>query len=269
MRQLRQIVSRRNRKQLSFPRRQRTASKAAAFVASAIACFLLAGCAAISTTYDVAKGTVNGGASVVKGTYNVTAGTTKAVYHGARGTYDFAVDTTTTVYEIGEFTFEVARAPLDWPLINNDIETIDGLPVKEAIRQGRVKNSPYTVRGQTYYPMSVGAAQSYAETGIASWYGYETRRKKGGHMTANGEAFNPKGLTAAHKLLPLPTNVRVTNLENNRSIIVRVNDRGPFHCKENPRSGDRIIDLSLGAAKKLGFYEEGTARVRVETIPVG
>ncbi len=81
-------------------------------------------------------------------------------------------------------------------------------------------------------------------------------------MTANGEAFNPRGLTAAHKLLPLPTNVRVTNLENGRSIIVRVNDRGPF-------SGDRIIDLSMGAAKRLGFYEKGTARVRVETIPAG
>jgi rare lipoprotein A len=117
--------------------------------------------------------------------------------------------------------------------------------------------------------MSVAAAQSYAETGVASWYGYETRRKRGGYMTANGEAFNPRGLSAAHKLLPLPTNVRVTNLENSRSIVVRVNDRGPFPTKENPGSGDRIIDLSLGAAKRLGFYEKGTARVRVETIPAG
>jgi rare lipoprotein A len=243
--------------------------KIPAILFSATACSILAGCAAISTTYDVAKGTVNGGVTIVKGTYDVTAGTTKAIYNGAQGTYNFAADTTKTVYEIGEFSFEVVRAPLDWPLLNSDIETIDGLPVKEAIRQGRVKNSPYTVRGKTYYPMSVEAAQSYAETGVASWYGYETRRKRGGHMTANGEAFSPKGLTAAHKLLPLPTNVRVTNLENNRSIIVRVNDRGPFPCKENPRSGDRIIDLSLGAAKKLGFYEEGTARVRVEAIPAG
>ncbi len=87
-------------------------------------------------------------------------------------------------------------------------------------------------------------------------------------MTANGEAFNPKALTAAHKHLPLPTNVRVTNLENGRSIIVRVNDRGPFPSAHNPRSGRRIIDLSQAAAKRLGFYRKGTARVRVQTIRV-
>jgi rare lipoprotein A len=233
------------------------------------ACVFLVGCAALSTSYDVASGTVKGGAKVVKGTYDITAGVTKAAYHGVRGTYNFASETTRTVYKIGEFTFEVVQAPLDWPLLNGDIETIDGLPVKEAIRQGRVKCSPYTVRGKTYYPMSVETAQDYGEVGIASWYGYETRRKRGGHMTANGEAFDPRGLTAAHKLLPLPTNVRVTNLENNRSIVVRVNDRGPFPCKENPRSGDRIIDLSMGAAKRLRFYDKGTTRVRVETIPAG
>jgi rare lipoprotein A len=143
---------------------------------------------------------------------------------------------------------------------------MDGLPVKEAIRSGRVKSSPYTVRGKTYYPMSVEEAQDYSEVGTASWYGYETRRKRGGHMTANGEAFNPKGLTAAHKHLPLPTDVQVTNLENRRSIIVRVNDRGPFPCRQNPRSGERIIDLSMGAAKRLGFYEKGTAKVRVDVV---
>ena len=87
-------------------------------------------------------------------------------------------------------------------------------------------------------------------------------------MTANGEAFYPKGLTAAHKYLPLPTNVKVTNLENGRTVIVRVNDRGPFPSRQNPRSGERIIDLSMGAAKRLGLYEKGTAKVRVETIPV-
>lgn len=80
-------------------------------------------------------------------------------------------------------------------------------------------------------------------------------------MTANGEAFNPKGLSAAHKHLPLPTFVQVTNLSNNRRIIVRVNDRGPF-------VDGRIIDLSAGAAKKLGFYKQGTTRVLVETVQV-
>ncbi|MBW1669528.1 MAG: septal ring lytic transglycosylase RlpA family protein, partial [Deltaproteobacteria bacterium] len=94
------------------------------------------------------------------------------------------------------------------------------------------------------------------------WYGRETWRKKGGRMTANGEVFNPDGLNAAHKYLPLPTHVRVTNLDNHRSVIVRVNDRGPF-------VPGRIIDVSAGAAKKLGFYKKGTARVLVETVKVG
>ena len=116
--------------------------------------------------------------------------------------------------------------------------------------------------------MSVRQAQRYEEKGIASWYGEETRRKSGGHMTANGEAFNPMGLTAAHKYLPLPINVKVTNLENGRSIVVRVNDRGPFPSANNPNSGRRIIDLSYGAAKRLGFHKKGLARVHVKVIPV-
>ncbi|WP_454063788.1 septal ring lytic transglycosylase RlpA family protein [Candidatus Nitrospira salsa] len=153
--------------------------------------------------------------------------------------------------------------------MNDDIETIDGLPVKEAIRQGRVKATPYTVKGRRYAPMTVATAQMYRETGIASWYGAETRRQKGRHMTANGEAFKPEGFTPAHKYLPLPTNVHVTNLENGRSIIVRVNDRGPFPSENNPHSGKRIIDLCWGAAKRLGFLKKGLTRVRVETIQLG
>lgn len=211
-------------------------------------CFILAGCAIVKAPYKIAKGTVTGTAWAIKGAYELTAGTTKVVY------------------KIGKFTFTVVRAPLEWPLINKDIETIDSLPVKEAIRQRRVKASPYTVKGRRYYPMSVKKAQRYKETGIASWYGYETRRQKGGFMTANGEAFDPEGYSAAHKYLPLPTNVKVTNLKNHRSIIVRVNDRGPFPSRNNPRSGDRIIDLSLGAAKRLGFQKEGTTLVKVEVI---
>ncbi len=209
---------------------------------------VLAGCTIVKAPYKIAKGTVKGTAWAIKGAYELTAGTTKFVYN------------------VGKFTFTVVRAPLEWPLIKKDIDTIDGLPVKEAIRQGRVKASPYTVKGKRYHPMSVRKAQRYKETGIASWYGYETRRQKGGFMTANGEAFDPKGYTAAHKYLPLPTNVKVTNLKNRRSIIVRVNDRGPFPSRNNPRSGDRIIDLSLGAAKRLGFQEKGTTLVKVEVI---
>jgi rare lipoprotein A len=124
-----------------------------------------------------------------------------------------------------------------------------------------VKNSPYVVKGKRYVPMSVATAAAYQEIGTASWYGNETLRQKDGHMTANGEAFDPEKPTAAHKYLPLPIHVKVTNLANNRSMILRVNDRGPFY-------GNRIIDLSAGAAKKLGFYNQGTARVKVETVEI-
>ena len=189
---------------------------------------------------------------LVRTTYRLTKGTVVMAYKVTR----FAGS---TVYTVGGFTFDVVTAPLSWPLVHEDIESIDGLSPKEAIAQGRVKASPYVVRGRRYVPMTVARAQTYRETGVASWYGMETYRQRGGHMTANGEAFNPNGLSAAHKHLPLPTFVRVTNLSNRRSIVVRVNDRGPF-------VDGRIIDLSAGAAKKLGFYKKGTARVLVETV---
>lgn len=203
---------------------------------------------AAKTSYRVAKKTVKGTIWAVSGTYELTKGATKLVYR------------------IGKYTFEVVRAPLEYPLIHDDIQAIDGLPVKEAIRLGRVKAAPYTVKGQRYVPMNMDSAQTYDETGLASWYGEETRHLPGGHMTANGELFNPSGLTAAHKYLPLPIHVQVTNLENGKSIIVRVNDRGPFPSDHNPDSGKRIIDLSRGAAEHLGFVEQGTARVHVEVI---
>jgi len=206
------------------------------------------GCVLITAPYEIAKGTIKTCAFAVKGAYELTAGTAKIVY------------------EVGGYTFKVVRAPLDWPLTHDEIETVDGLPVKEAIRSGRVKNAPYTVKGKTYYPMSLKEAECYSETGTASWYGYETLRKKGGFMTANGEAFDPERFTAAHKYLPLPYHIKVTNLENSRSLIVRVNDRGPFISEQNPSSENRVVDLSMGAAKKLGFYEKGTVRVKVEAI---
>jgi len=189
---------------------------------------------------------------LVRTTYRLTKGTVVMAYKVTR----FAGS---TVYTVGGFTFDVVTAPLSWPLVHEDIESIDGLSPREAIARGRVKASPYVVRGRRYVPMTVAQAQTYRETGVASWYGMETYRQRGGHMTANGEVFNPNGLSAAHKHLPLPTFVRVTNLSNRRSIVVRVNDRGPF-------VDGRIIDLSAGAAKKLGFYKKGTARVRVETV---
>lgn len=205
---------------------------------------------ALKTSYRVVKKTVKGTIWVVSGTYQLTKETTKLVYH------------------LGEFTFEIVRAPLGYPLIRDDIQTIDGLPVKEAIRLGRVKTAPYTVNGHHYVPMTIAGAQTYEETGWASWYGEQTRRRPGGHMTANGELFNPNALTAAHKYLPLPIHVQVTNPENGKSVIVRVNDRGPFPSRHNLDSGKRIIDLSRRAAEQLGFIEQGVAKVRVETIPL-
>jgi rare lipoprotein A len=198
---------------------------------------------------------------LVKGTYKVGKGTVTTTYKVTKGTTKATIGAGKVVYSLGGFTFKVVMAPLSWPLTREEIESIDDLPPKEAIQKGRVKDSPYVVHGKRYVPMSVGEARNYREEGIASWYGYETQRKKGGHMTANGEAFNPNGLSAAHKYLPLPIHVRVTNLENRRFIIVRVNDRGPF-------VKGRLIDVSAGAARKLGFYKKGTTRVRVETIEV-
>lgn len=203
--------------------------------------FLMPSCGIVSAIFDIGKGSV-------KTTYRVT-----------RGTIRTSVGTGKLVYKVGGFTFKVVMAPLTWPLTRKEIETIDDLPPKEAIKQGRVKMSPYVVNGVRYVPMSVEQARTYKEAGTASWYGEETRQKEGGHMTANGEAFDPQGLSAAHKYLPLPMFVRVTNLRNKKSIIVRVNDRGPFHK-------DRLIDLSAGAAKRLGFYREGTTRVLVEAV---
>ena len=105
--------------------------------------------------------------------------------------------------------------------------------------------------------MAASDADGYVQRGIASWYG----KKFHGHKTSNGETYDMYKMSAAHKSLPLPSYARVTNLDNGRSVIVRVNDRGPFH-------GDRLIDLSWAAAKKLGFLGKGTARVEVASITV-
>jgi len=112
---------------------------------------------------------------------------------------------------------------------------------------------PYNIGGRWYEPMPF--ENGYDKTGVASWYG----RDFDGKATANGETYDMHALSAAHKTLPLPTMVRVTNLENGRSVIVRVNDRGPF-VKE------RLIDLSYAAAKELQFARNGTAHVRVQSL---
>ncbi len=117
----------------------------------------------------------------------------------------------------------------------------------------RTGNNVYTVFGVTYFPLS--SAVGYREKGIASWYG----RKFHGRRTSSGETYNMYAMTAAHKTLPLPSYVEVTNLKNNRKVILRVNDRGPF-------VDDRIIDLSYTAAKELDLIGSGTGPVLVEAI---
>ena len=112
--------------------------------------------------------------------------------------------------------------------------------------------NPYKINGQWFYP---AIDYNYNETGIASWYGPKFHGKK----TANGEIFDQNKISAAHKTLPLPSIVKVTNLENKKSLIIRINDRGPF-------VRGRIIDLSKKAAEKLGILESGTAKVNVKIM---
>ena len=112
---------------------------------------------------------------------------------------------------------------------------------------------PYVIAGKTYVPEE--NAEGYSATGIASWYGDDFHGRK----TSNGEIFDMNSIAAAHPTLPLPSYVRVTNVKNNRSLIVRVNDRGPFH-------EGRVIDVSVRAAQLLGFYETGTTRVKIDYV---
>ncbi|WP_373191302.1 septal ring lytic transglycosylase RlpA family protein [Halomonas sp.] len=130
----------------------------------------------------------------------------------------------------------------------------DALPRHEA-RSRAGNTSPYQVWGKRYQVLA--DAQGYRRQGRASWYG----KKFHGYATSNGEIYDMYKMSAAHRSLPLPSFVRVTSLDNGRSVIVRVNDRGPFHS-------DREIDLSYAAAARLGILEKGTGRVRVEAIDV-
>ncbi len=120
----------------------------------------------------------------------------------------------------------------------------------------RFANRPYVVFGKTYVPNV--AADRYQARGVASWYG----KKFHGQKTSSGEIYDMYGMTAAHKTLPLPSYVRVVNPKNGTRVVVRVNDRGPFH-------GDRIIDLSYAAAAKLGIVQAGSGLVEVERVFAG
>jgi len=140
-----------------------------------------------------------------------------------------------------------------------------GYSSSPVVSSGKINNSknmhratmrPYRVGGRTYYPTMVSIGDTFS--GIASWYGRDFHGKK----TSNGEYYNMYDMTAAHKTLPMNTMLKVTNLNNSRSVVVRVNDRGPF-------VNSRIIDLSYAAAKRLGMIAKGTAPVRIEVIGFG
>jgi rare lipoprotein A len=128
----------------------------------------------------------------------------------------------------------------------------DAVPKVEPQSRGGNK-SRYQVWGKSYSVMA--SSLGFKERGLASWYG----QKFHGHLTSNGETYDMYTMSAAHKSLPLPTYARITNLANNKVVIVRVNDRGPFH-------GDRVIDLSYAAASKLDYRKTGVAEVLVEAI---
>ena len=130
----------------------------------------------------------------------------------------------------------------------------DAVPKAEPLH--RYANRPYSALGKTYTPLQ--ATGNYKQRGIASWYG----KKFNGQRTSIGEIYDMYGMTAAHPTLPIPSYARVTNVATGKSVIVRINDRGPF-------LHDRIMDLSYAAAYKLGFINNGSAEVEVESIAVG
>jgi len=130
----------------------------------------------------------------------------------------------------------------------------DAVPKSEALH--RFANRPYQVFGKDYVPLANAAP--FKQTGVASWYG----RRFHGAPTSSGEIYDMYAMTAAHPTLPIPSYARVTSLANGRSVVVRINDRGPFHA-------ERIIDLSYTAAWKLGYAETGSARVEVEAVFAG
>jgi len=130
----------------------------------------------------------------------------------------------------------------------------DAVPRAEPLRDRN--NRPYRAQGKAYTPHT--RVEPFSQRGVASWYG----RRFHGRSTASGERYNMYAMTAAHPTLPIPSYARVTSLENGRSVVVRINDRGPF-------LHGRIIDLSYVAAWKLGFINKGSAKVEVEQIVPG
>jgi rare lipoprotein A len=142
------------------------------------------------------------------------------------------------------------------PAIPVDVSHVADAVPRYEVRTKAGNKSPYTVFGETYRVLN--SSKGFVQEGEASWYG----TKFHGNNTSNGEVYDMYSMTAAHKTLPIPSYVKVTNLLNGKTVVVRVNDRGPFH-------GGRIIDLSYAAATKLGYARLGTAQVRVDAVGPG
>lgn len=153
-------------------------------------------------------------------------------------------------FSTGRYSQRHDSAPQRTP---GNVTTEDATPKFEQYNAVNLRS--YKVLGKRYTPLTTG--KGYSARGEASWYG----QKFHGHLTANGEIYNMYEMSAAHKTLPIPSYVRVMNLENNKTVIVRVNDRGPFHER-------RLIDLSYAAARKLDMLKTGTAKVQLDVIHV-
>jgi rare lipoprotein A len=134
-----------------------------------------------------------------------------------------------------------------------EVALTDAIPKYEPYAPANQR--PYTIRGINYTPMTTG--KGFSAEGEASWYG----QKFHGHLTSNGEAYDMYGMSAAHKTLPLPSYARITNLQNGKQVVVRINDRGPFHRK-------RLVDLSYAAAMKLGILSTGVGQVKLDVIHI-
>jgi rare lipoprotein A len=158
------------------------------------------------------------------------------------------------------FTACTTRGPLepsdDAPLNPRDVSGIPNAVPRHEPMSRYGNPASYVVYGKRYHTLP--SSKGYRERGLASWYGTKFHGKR----TSSGEPYDLYGMTAAHKTLPLPTYVQVTNLANDRTVIVKVNDRGPFH-------DDRLIDLSYAAAAKLGILDNGTGKVEVRAIDIG
>ena len=138
-------------------------------------------------------------------------------------------------------------------VLPQEVKMHDAVPAYEPYANANLR--PYTVRGINYRPLATG--KGYSAEGIASWYG----QKFHGHLTSNGEVYDMYTMSAAHTTLPLPSYARITNLDNGNQVVVRINDRGPFHA-------NRLIDLSYAAALKLGMLSTGTAKVKLDVIHI-